>query len=147
MGWDEPTLEVNALIPSQLAARLGTTKAEKVKESAAVDFEIRGNNLVSGEDPLQLVLVRRDPRFMYLANQGEVMLGGLRPTDIIPLQEVKPDEETGRTATARGMIRERAPGAYDLIAYRSPRIDGKVATNEAAVLRSALVILEPPPEA
>ena len=144
MAWDEPTLEVNALIPAQLSARLDPAPAAKAKDSALVDFEIRGDHLISGNDPLRLMLVRRDPRIHYLPNQGELMLGGLRPADIIPLIDVQ--TPNARTATAKAMIRERLPGTYDLIAYRSPRMDAGVATNEANVLRSALVILEPPPE-
>jgi hypothetical protein len=144
MGWDEPTLEVNALIPAQLAARPSAKKAHKVKESALVDFEVRGTNLTAGDDPLQLILVRHDPRIHYLPSQGEVVLGGLRPADVVPLINVT--TTNAREAKAQAMIRQRAPGAYDLIAFRSPKIDDDgIATNEVAVLRSALVILEPPP--
>lgn len=143
MTWDEPSLELKALMPAQLTARAGTKKVDRARESALVDFDVHGTNLVSGDDPLQLILVRRDLRVQYLANQGEIMLGGLRPADIIPLIEVETDAN-GRSAKAKALIRERAPGAYDLIAFRSPKIDGdNIATNEATVLRSALVILEP----
>ncbi len=146
MTWDEPALEVNALIPAQLAARAGKKKNDRIRESSLVNFEVRGTNLVSGNDALQLILVRRDPRVHYLASQGEVMLGGLGPADIIPLLDVKTAQD-GRSVTAQALVRERAPGSYDLIASRAPKIDDDgVATNEAAVLRSALVILEPPPQ-
>ncbi|HEX2734922.1 MAG TPA: hypothetical protein VHM70_25125 [Polyangiaceae bacterium] len=145
MGWDEPTLEVNALIPAQLAVRQSKDPLDRVTESNLVDFEVRGTNLTAGADNLRLILVRRDPRIHYLANQGEVSLGGLRPAEVIPMINVKTD--SAQTAKAQAMIRERAPGAYDLIAFRSPKTDAKgVATNEVNVLRSALVILEPPPQ-
>jgi len=137
MAWDEPTLQVNALIPAQLPAA--------PQDSTLVDFEVRGTNLISGNDPLRLILVRRDPRIHLLPNQGELVLGGLRPADIIPLIEI--DTQNSQMATAKGMLRERSPGTYDLIAYRSPSLDDDgVATNEAHVLRSALVILEAQPQ-
>lgn len=143
MGWDEPSIEVNALIPAQLAARPSKKQADKVEESELVDFEIVGTNL-SGADPLHLILVRRDPRFHFLPARGELVMGGLGQADIIPLLNVKP--ESSKKVKAQAMIRERSPGAYDLIAFRSPRIDNdNVATNETNVLRSALVLLEPPP--